>query len=124
VNDIAGALRAAEGAEHVYSHVHGDGVLHLHVHLQARYPVEVDGETWRRLKVTFPGHIKTHGRQQILCFGPDGLLRRHDFTIDIFGGIRRTVLESLRVLDWADRVVRGRRSSRRRGRVAGARTVQ
>ena len=50
-------------------------------------PVEVDGETWRRLKVTFPDHIKTHSRQQILCFGPDGLLRRHDFTIDILGGI-------------------------------------
>ena len=26
--------------------------------------------------------IKSHSRQQILCFGQDGLLRRHDFTID------------------------------------------
>ena len=43
-------------------------------------------ETWRRLRVTFPDHIKTHTRQQILCFGPDGLLRRHDFSIDIVGG--------------------------------------
>jgi hypothetical protein len=49
-------------------------------------PIEVDGETWRRLKVTFPDHIKSHARQQISCFGPDGLLRRHDFTIDILGG--------------------------------------
>ena len=49
-------------------------------------PIEVDGETWRRLKVTFPDHIKSHTRQQISCFGPDGLLRRHDFTIDILGG--------------------------------------
>ena len=49
-------------------------------------PVEVDGETWRRLEVTFPEHIKSHTRQQISCFGPDGLLRRHDFTIDILGG--------------------------------------
>jgi hypothetical protein len=49
-------------------------------------PIEVDGETWRRLKVTFPEHIKTHTRDQISCFGPDGLLRRHDFTIDILGG--------------------------------------
>jgi hypothetical protein len=46
-------------------------------------PIEVGGETWRRLKVTFPDHIETHTRQQISCFGPDGLLRRHDFTIDI-----------------------------------------
>ncbi|WP_246015434.1 hypothetical protein [Kutzneria buriramensis] len=46
-------------------------------------PVEADGETWRRLNVTFPDHIKTHTRKQVFCFGPDGLLRRHDFTIDI-----------------------------------------
>lgn len=49
-------------------------------------PIEVGGETWRRLRVTFPGDITTHTRQQISCFGPDGLLRRHDFTIDILGG--------------------------------------
>ena len=49
-------------------------------------PIEVDGETWRRLKVTFPEYIKSHTRKQISCFGPDGLLRRHDFTIDILGG--------------------------------------
>lgn len=46
-------------------------------------PIEADGETWRRLNVTFPDHIKTHTREQVFCFGPDGLLRRHDFTIDI-----------------------------------------
>lgn len=38
------------------------------------------------MKVTFPDHIKSHTRQQVSCFGPDGLLRRHDFTIDILGG--------------------------------------
>ncbi len=38
VNDVAGALRSSEEAEHVYAHVYGDGVPHLHVHLQARYP--------------------------------------------------------------------------------------
>ena len=49
-------------------------------------PIEVDGETWRRLTVTFPEHVKSHTREQISCFGPYGLLRRHDFTIDILGG--------------------------------------
>jgi len=49
-------------------------------------PIEVDGETWQRLTVTFPEHVKSHTREQISCFGPDGLLRRHDFTIDILGG--------------------------------------
>jgi hypothetical protein len=49
-------------------------------------PIEADGETWRRLKVTFPDNIKSHTRQQIACFGPDGLLRRHDFTMDVLAG--------------------------------------
>jgi hypothetical protein len=49
-------------------------------------PVEADGETWRRLEVTFPDTVKSHTRKQIFCFGPDGLLRRHDYTVDILGG--------------------------------------
>src|SRR5271156_6339737 len=40
--------------------------------------VQVEAETWRRLKVTFPDNVKSHTREQISCFGPDGLLRRHD----------------------------------------------
>jgi hypothetical protein len=48
--------------------------------------IQAEGETWRRLKVTFPDHVKSHTRQQISCFGPDGLLRRHDYTVDILGG--------------------------------------
>lgn len=48
--------------------------------------IQVDGETWRRLKVTFPDTVKSHTREQISCFGPDGLLRRHDYTVDILGG--------------------------------------
>lgn len=49
-------------------------------------PIEAHGETWRRLQATFPDHIKSHTRRQTSCFGPDGLLRRHDFTIDVIGG--------------------------------------
>ncbi len=48
--------------------------------------IQEDGETWRRLRVTFPDTIKSHTREQISCFGPDGLLRRHDYTVDILGG--------------------------------------
>jgi hypothetical protein len=48
--------------------------------------IEVDGETWRRLRVTFPEDVKSHTRDQIFCFGPDGLLRRHDYSVDILGG--------------------------------------
>jgi len=48
--------------------------------------IQVEGETWRRLKVNFPDNVKSHTREQISCFGPDGLLRRHDYTVDILGG--------------------------------------
>ena len=48
--------------------------------------IQVEDETWRRLKVTFPDSVKSHTKQQISCFGPDGLLRRHDYTVDILGG--------------------------------------
>jgi hypothetical protein len=48
--------------------------------------IRVENETWRRLKVTFPDKVKSHTREQISCFGPDGLLRRHDYTVDILGG--------------------------------------
>jgi hypothetical protein len=50
------------------------------------HPIEVEGEQWRRLKVIFPDCIKSHTKEQISCFGPDGLLRRHDYTVDILGG--------------------------------------
>jgi hypothetical protein len=49
-------------------------------------PIQVGTEKWRRLKVTFPDTVTSHTREQISCFGPDGLLRRHDYTVDILGG--------------------------------------
>ena len=48
--------------------------------------IEVEGETWRRLRVIFPEEVKSHTREQIFCFGPDGLLRRHDYSVDVLGG--------------------------------------
>jgi hypothetical protein len=62
------------------------------LYMQARFAkeeigsIEVEDETWRRLKVTFPEEVKSHTREQIFCFGSDGLLRRHDYTVDILGG--------------------------------------
>jgi hypothetical protein len=48
-------------------------------------PWEEDGEQWRSLKVTFPDSIARHTRNQISYFGPDGLLRRHEYTVDVLG---------------------------------------
>jgi hypothetical protein len=49
-------------------------------------PWHENGETWRRLKVTFPDSVASHTRQQVTHFGPDGLMRRHDYTVEILGG--------------------------------------
>lgn len=49
-------------------------------------PWHEDGEEWRRLKVTFPAAVASHSREQITYFGSDGLMRRHDYTVDVLGG--------------------------------------
>ncbi|MCW2242072.1 hypothetical protein [Azospirillum canadense] len=43
-------------------------------------------ETWRVLRVTFPAKIESHCPVQDFYFGPDFLLRRHDYQVDISGG--------------------------------------
>ncbi len=44
-----------------------------------------EGEHWRALKVRFPDYIATHTREQTSYFGPDGLLRRHQYTVEVLG---------------------------------------
>lgn len=45
-----------------------------------------EGETWRVLRARFPESIETHSTIQDFFFGPDLLLRRHDYSVDIAGG--------------------------------------
>jgi hypothetical protein len=45
-----------------------------------------NGEQWRPLKVIVPDSIASHSREQVAYFGPDGLLRRHEYRVDIMGG--------------------------------------
>jgi hypothetical protein len=49
-------------------------------------PWQENDETWRRLQVTFPDYVASHVKEQVTYFGPDGLMRRHDYTVDILGG--------------------------------------
>jgi hypothetical protein len=49
-------------------------------------PWHENGETWRRLKVIFPNTVAGHVKEQVTYFGPDGLMRRHDYTVEILGG--------------------------------------
>jgi len=48
-----------------------------------------DGETWNKVAVTFPRAVATHSPQQMFYFGPDGLLRRHDYYVEILNRFAR-----------------------------------
>jgi hypothetical protein len=44
-----------------------------------------NGETWQRLRVTFPKSIATHSTVQTLYVDEAGLLKRHDYDVEIAG---------------------------------------
>jgi hypothetical protein len=48
-------------------------------------PWTEEGETWERLRVRFPADIATHSTEQTLYVGADGLLKRHDYDVEIAG---------------------------------------
>jgi len=49
-------------------------------------PWTEDGEEWRPLRVSFPDSIASHSHEQLFFFGHAGLLRRHDYAVDVLGG--------------------------------------
>jgi hypothetical protein len=49
-------------------------------------PWQEDDELWGGLRVTYPPDIASHSRQQDFYFGPDFLLRRHDYHVEASGG--------------------------------------
>jgi hypothetical protein len=48
-------------------------------------PWREDGETWRALRVRFPEGLPAHSREQTYYFDDRGLLRRNDYTAEVFG---------------------------------------
>jgi hypothetical protein len=48
-------------------------------------PWNEQGERWRRLRVVFPPDIPNHSREQTFYFDEKGLLRRLDYTAEVFG---------------------------------------
>ncbi|MCB4768606.1 hypothetical protein LGR54_08320 [Ancylobacter sp. Lp-2] len=48
-------------------------------------PWQTEGGDWRRLAVRFPANIATHSPVQTLYFDGDGLLKRHDYDVEIAG---------------------------------------
>jgi hypothetical protein len=53
---------------------------------EERTPWQENGQTWRRLQIRFPANITTHNTNQTLYIDGDGLLKRHDYDVDISGG--------------------------------------
>ena len=49
-------------------------------------PWREGGEEWPGLRVRFPEDVPAHSREQRYYFGPDGLIRRNDYTAEVFGG--------------------------------------
>ncbi len=49
-------------------------------------PWHEGGEAWGRLQVRFPDTVPSHSPVQTFYFGSDGLLRRHDYSVDVIGG--------------------------------------
>jgi hypothetical protein len=49
-------------------------------------PWQEEGDTWRRLRVRFPEDIATHSREQTMYFDQRGMLRRHDYQVEVDGG--------------------------------------
>jgi len=56
--------------------------------VQESEPWNEKGETWRGLKVRFPKNLAIHAVEQIYYFDSTGLLRRHDYDVDIAKGAR------------------------------------
>jgi hypothetical protein len=48
-------------------------------------PWEESGQKWRRLRVQFPASIATHSTVQTFYFDRHGLMRRHDYDVEIQG---------------------------------------
>lgn len=48
-------------------------------------PWTEDGKTYRTMHVTWPSYLATHNPDQVLYLDEDGLIRRHDYTVEITG---------------------------------------
>jgi hypothetical protein len=57
-------------------------------------PIDLEGRALRGLRARFAPGIHTHCREQNLYFDGEGLLRRHDYQVDVAGGTRAAHLIS------------------------------
>jgi hypothetical protein len=57
------------------------------VQLEEQAPWREGDEEWRVLRAYFPGRMVSHSRYQDFYFGEDRMLRRHDYQVDVAGGL-------------------------------------
>jgi hypothetical protein len=50
-------------------------------------PWREGAEIWRGVRAIFPAHIASHSSEQDFYFGPDMLIRRHDYRMEIAGNV-------------------------------------
>jgi hypothetical protein len=58
------------------------------VHVEEAEPWQEGSEAWHVLRAQFPGSIETHSLIQEFFFDRDLHLRRHDYSVNIAGGLR------------------------------------
>jgi hypothetical protein len=51
-------------------------------------PYVEDGDTWRAVNIVFPASLVTHCAEQTLYIDQRGLIRRHDYSVDISNGAK------------------------------------
>jgi hypothetical protein len=59
--------------------------LHESVEVEELAVWHENGEAWRPLRLTFSDKIATHSKVQTIYAADDGLLRRHDYVVEIAG---------------------------------------
>jgi hypothetical protein len=59
------------------------GFTYAGVQAQEIEPWQEDGQTWRRLAVTFPKSNANHNADQVFYYDADFMLRRMDYTSDV-----------------------------------------
>jgi hypothetical protein len=64
-------------------------LLHAGVRTMEIEPWEEGRQRWRRLRVLFPPEVPTHSAEQTFYFDEAGLLRRLDYTAEVFGSWAR-----------------------------------
>ena len=47
-------------------------------------PIDHEGEDLRGISVRFPQNVRSHSREQHFYFGANGLLRRHEYHVDVW----------------------------------------